>query len=200
MDDEKEYYNKFGVRITSRQVIQSDRTTIAISQVKECGTSLVRTKTEEDDGPPILGKIITGVAAIAGIIVGDWNPSYFFGFGIIGALCSVILHELINWLSKGKSPLLEDSKKYQTICHFKITTPNGESSAYHSKYKEDVDDMVAALNQAIFEKDVTNLSINVQQKSSDDKMSKIWELGALLKEGLLTKEEFDAEKKKILGS
>lgn len=213
--EEKVYYDDFGIKITNRRVIHGeDQKTTAISQINSVSTAKSHIKVADaTDHGKILGLVIGIILGVAqGVIVENLFFSWFlfFLFPFLGILIGFKLD---------KDAVFED------IYGLRIITSSGSTNAFQHSDKEIegfgrvmelqgdafqhsdksiVDRMVEALNQAIIEnlntKEQTQQPQPKQESSgSGDKISKLKSLGEMLQAGLLTQEEFDKEKKKLLG-
>lgn len=208
--EEKVYYENLGIKITNRRVITEDGTTIAISQINS-----VKTHTKEHITPPkpselpkaLIAALIGGVIMmiVSGVIIVGMIPGeQIVGeYGWPGGLISAILIWIFSPDDWKKLEFGVKTTPPTYTYQFQINTSSGESNAYESDTKKIIEKMVEALNEAI----IQNLNTKEQAQQpqpkqessgSGDKISKLKSLGEMLQAGLLTQEEFDKEKKKLL--
>lgn len=193
--EEKVYYENHGIKITNRRVIHGkDQKTTAISQINSVATATGSVVTQHETKMLFifLGLCLGGILAFIIVYTGFVGKDSF----TICFLSSVMAGGLIG-SGFGKSLEMEN------IYYFRITTSSGDSDAFEHMEKPIIDEMVEALNQAIIEN--LNTKEQAQQpqpkqesSGSGDKISKLKSLGEMLQAGLLTQEEFDKEKKKLL--
>jgi hypothetical protein len=177
MDVEKTYYNSNGVMITNRRVVTADQTTIAISQV-----NFVKTEQREEVKPNGLGcgVIILGFV-LGGAIGNDVGGGIMFILSLIGMIMMLVPQKKIYF-------------------QFHIQTSSTGTVGYESEHRAIIDKMVGALNQAIVEnlEKKENSSPTIPQNQNTDKISQLSKLAEMRKSGILSEEEFQSEKRKIL--
>ena len=145
MEDEKEYYNDLGVKITNRRIIQVDGTVIAIAQVNSVTTDKVVIPANSRQRLLAIGLGIYLGCSAGSIITIVFHSALFMLLRVFLVLTLGAIGFLVGYRFAPEAVPAHDT------FHFRITTLNGESSAFQSKDKAVVDKMVEALNQSVVE-------------------------------------------------